>query len=355
MSATEGETYSGPVSFDKALQEFLFNHGKSLDDLKPSVPTSDGASPPVKHIVTKTAHRRRLRLFSGKFPVPSGEFDYESWKRPARQLVDDIGVSQSEKLSRLIESLLPPASKIVWALGKYASADECLDGLEKAFGVTADGDELYLKFCDCYQRSGERASDYLTRLQDLLTRVGDAGAVAEERVNNLRCHQFSRGCLYNETLLLQLDLKKRTHPPDFVTLLMEVRQQEQREWEEEKRAVKSVKCTAAAVATSDEVLELQETVAALRNQLANERGSTTSKPLDSAPQPTRPTGAQAVHWSKPKPRNARQPPICFNCGQAGHLMGSCSNKTDANLVQKQMAARCKKSVIPSSGNDGGCQ
>ena len=45
-----------------------------------------------------------------------------------------------------IELLLPPASNIRWTLGKNVTAEECLEGLEKTYGITADKDELYLHF-----------------------------------------------------------------------------------------------------------------------------------------------------------------------------------------------------------------
>ena len=119
MSDTEGE--ASPVSFQKALDDFLKEHGKSLDDLQSSKPklATPKESAPVRVITTSSSHRRRLRLFSGKTPIPSGELDYENWKRPARQLVDDCSLSgwEVERLSRIVESLLSPASNIVWALG----------------------------------------------------------------------------------------------------------------------------------------------------------------------------------------------------------------------------------------------
>ena len=124
--------------------------------------------------------------------MPSGAFHFESWKWPARQLVDDAGVSQSEKLSRLIGSLLPPASNIVLALGKSPSAEECLDGQEKAYGVTADGDELYLKFFDCYQRSRER-----------LLRLFDPTAGTSDQSRGRRSNCGEEGGQRQESLVLK--------------------------------------------------------------------------------------------------------------------------------------------------------
>ena len=140
-----------------------------------------------------------------------------------RQLVEDTGIPASERLSRVIESLLPPASNIVWALGKNVTAEECQEGLQKAYGITADGDELYLSFSRCFQKPKR---PLLSTSQELLTRVQDAGGVSPDRVDNVRIQQFTRGCLYNEPLLMKLNLKMCPIPPDFVTLLRDVRMEE---------------------------------------------------------------------------------------------------------------------------------
>ncbi|XP_038072746.1 paraneoplastic antigen Ma3 homolog [Patiria miniata] len=360
------------TEFKDALEDFLKAHGKTTEDLPstPSKPTTSDQPVPkavgeavVKHVVSSSStHRRRLRLFSGKTPVPSGEFDYESWKRPARQLVEDSNISSSEKLSRVIESLLPPASNIVWALGKEATAEECLDGLEKAYGVTADGDELYLRFSECFQRPVEAASEYLVRLQELLTRVQDTGGVNPDRVDNVRIQQFTRGCLYHEPLLMKLDLKKRPTPPNFVSLLQEVRLEEQREREKEERRVGEQKVATKRVAVAaeaspipmDDVKQLQEAVALLQQQLAAVQTADHHHGIPANP------GQQKSSWSRPHPHNrqvqkprARHPLICFNCGQQGHRLTECANETNAPLVQQQMASRCKPAS--TSGNEGGRQ
>lgn len=360
------------ADFKEALADLLKTHGKTIDDL-PTTQSNPGPSDQsipevvgeavVKHVVSApSTHRRRLRLFSGKLPVPAGEFDYESWKRPALQLVEDCGITPSEKLSRVIESLLPPASNIVWALGKAATAEECLVGLEKAYGVTADGDELYLRFSECFQKPQEAASEYLVRLQELLTRVQEAGGVNPDRVDNVRIQQFTRGCLYNEPLLMKLDLKKRPTPPDFVSLLQELRLEEQREREKEQRRVGEQKVATKRVAVAaeassipvDDVKQLREAVALLQQQLTAVQTSDHHHAVSASP------GQQKPTWSRPHPNNrqvvkprARYPLICFNCGQQGHRLTDCTNETNAPLVQQQMASRCKPTT--PSGNEGGRQ
>ncbi|XP_071477707.1 paraneoplastic antigen Ma3 homolog [Diadema antillarum] len=336
--------------FQAALAKLLGEHGKTLADLSLDPPVSSQSNPEVtipkavqetivKHVVTSSSiQRRRLRLFSGRSPVPSGEFDFESWRRPAQQLVEDRDLSDSEKYNRIAESLLPPASDIIWALGKDVTAAECLEGLEKAYGSTTDGDELYLKFSECYQQEHEAAAEYLLRLQSHLSRALDAGGVAKERGDNVRVQQFLRGCLYNDPLLVALDLKRRSTPPTFVALLQEVRQEEQKQLDKAERRKgghmgkkKAFSAEQIAASPSDErIAELQKQVMSLQQQLA---ATTNSFPR-----------------GPPRNRRRRRTMFCYNCGEDGHRMEQCEGETNAALVQSKMVSRTQ-----STGNDGGHQ
>ncbi len=222
------------MDFSDALKEFLETQNKSLDDLKGSLGLVEGgesASEAVtdepKVVVDKTNSSRsyrRLRLFSGRTPTPTGELDFENWRRLARQLIKDKSVSDGEKRSRVTESLVPPALDVVWAVGEGASASDYLDCLSKAYGSTADGDELLTLFRCEYQKESEKASDYLLRLHTMLTRVIEKGGVDQNSSSKLLCNQFQRGCLYNDHLLHTLQLQnKKTNPPAVLELLREVR------------------------------------------------------------------------------------------------------------------------------------
>lgn len=191
----------------------------------------------VRHVVSApTTQRRRLRLFSGKVPVPNGEVDFGVDRHS--QWGEAKDGKEAEKLRRLFEALLPPASDIEWSLGKSATTQEAYEGLVKACGITADGMELYFRFTECFQKGGEAASDYLLRLHDLLSKAMDGGGVLADQVDKVQAHQYVRGCLYDESLLQALDLKRRPSPPDFVTVLHEIRQLEQAERQKDERRQK---------------------------------------------------------------------------------------------------------------------
>ncbi|XP_071494323.1 paraneoplastic antigen Ma1 homolog [Diadema antillarum] len=356
------------AEFNDELEKFLASQGKTLEDLTKSLgikpttkePPKDSSPAPttvpesiVRHVVSSSSvNRRRLRIFSGKLPVPNGELDFDTWRRPAQQLVDDTDLSEPEKLSRIVEALLPPASKVVWALGAGATARECVEGLEKAYGTTADAEELYLQVCSCFQYDGETASEFLVRLQDRITKAEDRGAIDKSRTSKFRTSQFLRGCLYNDALLVALDLRGRDLPLSFVQLLHEVRTEEQKQMEKEERrkaAAKPAKRAAHVQAQSVEredkdsdsnpiaikMKQLEDLVVTLQQQL---QVKDKQDPQSSRAPPTRP------------PRRRRFPLICYNCGELGHRIDQCTNETNPTRVQKKMAER-----FAGQGNDGGHQ
>ncbi|XP_038050813.1 uncharacterized protein LOC119741168 [Patiria miniata] len=224
-------------------------------------------------------------------------------------------------------------------------------GYKKAYGTTVDGDELFLRYRECFQAEGETASDYLTRLHQQLTRVVEADGVNIQQVNNVRVQQFCRGYLYNEELLMKLDLKRRNLAPNFVDLLREVQREEQRVLEKDSRrktdkkempAAKraAVMAQSTVVREDHRVKHLEEVVAQLQQQLSAALASPPS--VTPRPAPRYPTRA---------PR--KRPMVCFNCGQLGHRMEGCTNPRDAERVQQQMIARSQPPR--GSGNDSGHQ
>ena len=87
----------------------------------------------------------RLRIFSGALPTPPGEEPFDHWLEQAWLMVEETECSDREKRRRLIGSLKGPALEIVKAVrhaNPDASAKECLEALESAFGSAESGDDL---------------------------------------------------------------------------------------------------------------------------------------------------------------------------------------------------------------------
>lgn len=361
------------MEFSEALNEFLSSHGKTLADLSSLTPGPDepGSSkqsvdpkPSVVHVVDKVANRsyRRLRLFSGRVPVPSGELDFENWRRLARQLLKDESLPDAEKKSRITESLVPPALNLVWAVSDGSPAQEYLACLTRAYGSTSDGDELLTQFRCTYQKGGEKASEYLLRLHTLLTQVVEMDGIAPMDADKALSSQFQRGCLYNDDLLHMLQLRPRDDPPNMLDLLREVRTAEallEDKADRRKGEAKPVKKATSMVlaASSDgtatkstptptrddsgEVAELRQAVDRLHRRLDGFFKSPSSTNRRSSP---------STPVSSRSPRSI----FCYSCGEDGHRMDGCTKPKNPPLVQEKMMARMKTSKDnQGSGNDGG--
>ncbi|KAJ8039973.1 Zinc finger CCHC domain-containing protein 18 [Holothuria leucospilota] len=101
-----------------------------------------------------------------------------------------------------------------------------LKQLSQAYGTACEGEELYSLFRDTYQKEGERPSQYLLRVEDKLDQAIQFGGVPGTDADRLRLSQFMRGCIHNEGLVSNLQLRQRRGhhppPPGLVEFLREV-------------------------------------------------------------------------------------------------------------------------------------
>lgn len=125
----------------------------------------------VEHIVKNeesAVYHQRLRVFSGRLPRPTHEADYDTWRSGVELLLKDPSVSDLHRSRRIVESLLPPAADMIKQLSSSTLPTVYLDTLDSAYATVQDGDELFARFMDTFQDTGEKPSAYLQRLQVVL-------------------------------------------------------------------------------------------------------------------------------------------------------------------------------------------
>lgn len=326
----------------------------------------------VEHIVKSTemtshfSSQIKLRSFSGRIPCPSHEVDYETWRSTVEFYLSDSSVSQSQLIRKMVDSLLPPAAQVVKPLGPQATPSSYLNLLDSAYGTVVDGDELFAKFLNTHQNTGEKPSSYLHRLQSSLTEVVKKKVVSDSDADRQLLKQFCRGC-WNNALITALQLEQRqNNPPTFPEFLLLLRT------EEDKQAAKAVrmkqhlgfaktKVQANSVCAShidgfDQQLQddstpsvmeqIQKQIASMQAQIAalsafkEEKSpkSKAAKPPKTKPSPKSPASNQQAS-SRPKPG------YCFKCGEDGHIASSCSDAPNAALVdakRKELRERQKE-------------
>uniref|UniRef100_A0AAY4EZJ0 Paraneoplastic antigen Ma-like C-terminal domain-containing protein n=1 Tax=Denticeps clupeoides TaxID=299321 RepID=A0AAY4EZJ0_9TELE len=128
---------------------------------------------------------------------------------------------------KILESLLPPASDLIRQLGPDAAPCDYVKLLESAYGLVEDGEEIFAKFLSTHQNTGERASEYLQRLQVLISTAIRRGGIAKADANRQLMRQFQRGC-WDQSLILTLQLGCKPEAPDFSDFLLQLRTEEDR-------------------------------------------------------------------------------------------------------------------------------
>lgn len=170
---------------------------------------------------------KRLRPFSGKLPKPANEADFQTWSLHVDLMIQDKTPHDIQRRI-ILESLLPPASDLVSQLGPDSAPSDYVKLLESAYGLVEDGEEIFARFLSTHQNAGERASDYLQRLQVLITTAIKRGGIVKADANNQLLRQFRRGW-WDQSLILSLQLSLKTEtPPDFSEFLFRVRTEEDR-------------------------------------------------------------------------------------------------------------------------------
>ncbi|XP_054872810.1 zinc finger CCHC domain-containing protein 12-like [Amphiprion ocellaris] len=219
-----------------------------------SITLSDVNPPEIQKVVVEHIVRKEnigpdlyssvwLRSFSGRTPRPNNESDYDTWRSQIDLLLSDPSMSHPQITRRLLESLLSPAADVVKGLGPKSSPVLYLQLLDSAFGVVADGEELFAQFMNTLQDPGEKPSTYLQRLQLALNLAVKRGGVAPQDIDKHLLKQFCRGC-WDSTLLSSLQLEqKKGSPPSFSDLLLMLRTEEDRQAAKDARMKKHISST----------------------------------------------------------------------------------------------------------------
>lgn len=288
---------------------------------------------------------RKLRLFSGRTPVPSSEVDFDTWKLMVSQLVEDTTVSESDKKRAMLQNLLRPALDAIKSV--QGTSKDILEVLVNIYGSVADGYDLLMRFHTSYQGEKESSSDYVQRIYLLLIDATKRGGAAIGDVPKLLLTQFIRGS-GDENLILRLKLEEKLdNPPTFANLLLCIRKEESKALE--KRLRMKASRVSAVVQDPSPMKLLQEKVAQLEVQLKQQQQHRSKVDRDSGldsgstnpSTPSQPSGNVSSGSVKGKkhPSRTRCKMFCYRCGQDGHCLDKCTEARNPALVQEKLESR----------------
>ncbi|GAB1297727.1 Modulator of apoptosis 1 [Apodemus speciosus] len=176
---------------------------------------------------------KKLSVFSGRAPPGPGEEEFESWMFHTSQVMKTWQVSDVEKRRRLIESLRGPAFEIIRVLkinNPFITVAECLKTLETIFGIIDNPRALQVKYLTTYQKSDEKLSAYVLRLEPLLQKLVQKGAIEKEVVNRARLDQVIAGAVH-KSVGRELGLPEGSPAPGLLQLLTLIKDKEAAEEE----------------------------------------------------------------------------------------------------------------------------
>lgn len=346
-------------------------------------PTIDINPPNIQRVVVEHVVRSsespshlvppgRLRAFSGRYPRPNNEADYDTWRTSVEVLMKDPTVSDSHCAHRILDSLLPPASEMTKHLGPQAKPSAYLQLLDSAYGTVEDGDELYARFISTLQNDGEKPSAFLQRLHVALSTTMRRGGVSAPDFDQQLLKQFCRGCWENSLIVdLQLEQRKK-NPPSFAELLLLLRTEEDKQAVKMSRMKQHLGSAKPAYSAGKRVMshlqmahsttdsEYNTEVEMLKKQIADisaQLNSMTAESQKRKPpkQKTKTVASNAkagAHSVKKNVSNQQssavkvsskpRPWYCFQCGEDGHVASVCENEPNPSLVaakKKQLRER----------------
>ena len=352
----------------------------------PSLVTSKGQltlSAGESRVIIQTQGYSYIKFgkFSGEAPVPSGQVDFDSWESAvsralAKKPMDDV-------ITAMQQSLVKPARSLVDRLLNAGDGHGVVKRLRSAYGTVFDKHQLMKEFYNFTQALKETPSAFLNRLFLHLEKCQRAGIILQDEAASVLLKQFNSGCT-DQCIIDRLRLEeKENNPPDFGSLLMDIRREEAKQTKKLLLAkLAKSQCINPSTDTTprydgqvmDEVRLLRQDLAKLQqltsasvdkhSQLACAQSQPHHK-LSAQNAPSAGAGVGVIDevrqmrqelshlhqqmttlqqqpQKQPEGSRQQQPPetrkkkrFCFKCGEYAHMVWDCKNPSNPDLVARR--------------------
>ena len=282
---------------------------------------------------------RKLRTFSGKQPVPSVEDGFEEWLDNATQALEEWEIPEQHKKQRITESLKGPALEAVRNLKlskKDCTAQDYLDILQDVFGRTEKVTELLYQLEHCYQKEGEKLSEFIGRLDRIIHQILLKKGLDPRKVDETRAQQVLRGAQPLDPIAILLRTRQDGGILEYPDLIRMVREEEvmldnkrksqERETTARVRVISAEEGDSQVELLKTQVSQLIEMVSILNSQASALSNRNTEE------KPAKHPSSSVEPEQKP-----RRPITCFNCGGVGHVRGVCPSPEEAAFKHRKPA------------------
>ncbi|XP_044924012.1 paraneoplastic antigen-like protein 6B [Mustela putorius furo] len=181
--------------------------------------------------LVETLRYERLGVFSGRDPLAPGEEPFEAWLDHASDMLQVWqSVSERERRRRLMEGLRGTALQLMHELladNPARTAEDCLAALTQVFGDNATQRTIRMRCLTAHQQPGEGLSAFVLRLEVLLQKGIEKGALARGSADLLRLrHMLTRAIVPEPLDEVLRKLRMAGRCPSFLEMMGIVRESE---------------------------------------------------------------------------------------------------------------------------------
>ena len=310
-----------------------------------------------------TSFLRRIRNFSGATKPGPGEIDIHEWMMLAYEIEENGNFSPEDKLRWLKNSLVKAAYTLISA-SKVSTCAQLIDVIAMTFGGSKSPDHIISQIHQAKQHDGESPSLFLVRLQEMMMELARTAPTFLEDPEKFRINQFLHGLKPADYDLIDLRLQLsqiQDHHPTFPNLLSQVQRLERNRRERNERTGKTVHASSllaqlklehescqtpedsaedSAVirelkVTNQKLTQLLHSSAA-KPKLQPKVAEVTVSALEAAASDKK--TSQNKRFQKQKPKPQKREVFCWNCGELGHTVFSCTQEWDGEKVREKVQA-----------------
>lgn len=338
----------------EALTSWLKSYAASLEQGGVTVEKSQATASqlPMGHM---NFQQPRVSVFNGEKPVGKNDTGFDMWRYEVKCLLAEKVHSRDSIFQAVRRSLRGEAGRIAMRLGPTADLNDLLHKLDSVYGTVELKESLLANFYSARQREDEDVSAWSCRLEDILVQAIQEGEVDHKKADEMLRVMFWTGLRQR---LKDISGHKFDTIEDFDSLRVAIRQIEHSLLERTDEAIPASSRKSAHVkmahSENSDILEIKGMIQKLSTDVTelqkqvdpskkyqSEHGSQQQKNRWQNRNKGDRRNMQSYHHDETdrEPhsydssrqqgyRSYSAEPVCYRCGQPGHIRLGCRVKLD---------------------------